>query len=250
MNAQDPYVFDSIANAYDSTRSFPPEVMEKIVLRLGAHLGTGGPMLDVGVGTGRFAAPLAKLGLNVVGIDLARNMMAKAREKGFDNILMASATDMPFRDGAFESATMVHVLHLIPDWQGALSELSRVVRGSLFTVATVTEKLHEPRAIYERRLEELGYGRAYLGMHEKMLAKRLEPDEAEHVCDHDVTMPADTYIGNLERREYSWATRLPDEAHKAVVEEIRHALGGTTETVRGRIFIYRWKARRLASVPK
>jgi len=249
MTAQNPYVFDSIANAYDSTRSFPPEVMEKIVKRLRAHLGDGA-LLDVGVGTGRFAAPLTKLGIDVVGIDLAKNMMAKAREKGFDNVVMASATEMPFRDGAFESATMVHVLHLIPDWQKALSELSRTVRGSLFTVATVNEKLHEPRAMYERRLEELGYGRAYLGMHEKELAKRLEPDEIEHVCDHDVTMPADIYIGNLERREYSWATRLPDEMHDAVVEEIRHALGGTTETVRGRIFIYRWKAKRLASVSR
>jgi SAM-dependent methyltransferase len=246
MTEQSPYVFDSIAGAYDATRALPEESMEKVLAELRAQLGDDGPVLDVGVGTGRFAAPLAKLGADVVGIDLARNMMAKAREKGFGNMAQASATEMPFRDGAFASATMVHVLHLIPDWQRALAELSRVVRGSLFTVATEMDALHEPRAIYERRLDELGYGKAYIGMHEKELAKRLRPDGETHVCDLEFSLPTDVYIDQLERREYSWATRLPDDAHKAVIQEIRRAAGGKTETMRGRIYIYRWDAGRLA----
>jgi ubiquinone/menaquinone biosynthesis C-methylase UbiE len=243
MTPQDPCVFDTIASAYDATRSLPPDVMNKVIMTLSDSLG-GGPVLDVGVGTGRFAAPLARLGIDVVGIDLAVKMMALAREKGFRNVAMASATEMPFRDGAFESATMVHVLHLIPDWQRALAEISRTVRGSLFTVATVMEKLHEPRAIYERRLEAFGYGKAYLGMHEKELAKLLEPDVSAKICDHVVTLPADAYIGSLERREYSWATRLPDELHNEVVAEIRREVGGTVESVRGEIFILGWKSSR------
>jgi 2-polyprenyl-3-methyl-5-hydroxy-6-metoxy-1,4-benzoquinol methylase len=249
MTGQNPYVFDSIAGAYDSTRSLPDDVMAKVMERLATMLDKGGRVLDVGVGTGRFAVPMAAMGFDVVGIDLAEKMMERARNKGFDSLAMASATAMPFKDRAFGSATCVHVLHLIPDWRKALAEVSRTVRGSLFTVATEMERLHGPRAIYERRLESLGYGRAYLGMHEKELALRLKPDETASVCDHEVTLPADVYICNLERREYSWATRMPDSEHKAVIEEIRAELGGTTETVRGRIKIYRWDAARLSDVP-
>ena len=36
---------------------------------------------------------------------------------------------MPFRDGSFGAAYARHVLHLIPDWHGAVGELCRVVRG-------------------------------------------------------------------------------------------------------------------------
>jgi SAM-dependent methyltransferase len=244
MKLQDPYVFDSIAHAYDGTRALPKDVMDKVVERLVDALG-GGRILDVGVGTGRFAAPLVSAGIDVVGIDLARNMMSRAREKGLSCLLQANATALPFRDVAFESATMVHVLHLIPDWQAALSEVARTVRGSLYTVASEMERLHAPRAMYERRLEELGYGKAYLGMHEKELAKRLHPDERTHVSDVEFTIPTDDYIGNLERREYSWATRLPNDAHRGLIGEIREALAGKIETVRGKIFIYRWDAARL-----
>ena len=247
MTEQSPYVFDSIAGAYDATRALPGDAMEKVIIALRDSLGDDGPVLDVGVGTGRFAVPLAGLGVNVVGIDLARNMMERARAKGFRNVAMASATEMPFRDGTFASATMVHVLHLIPDWRGALSEISRTVKGSLFTVVTHTDRLHEPRAIYERRLDELGYGKAYIGMHEKELAKHLKPDAVTPVCDIEFTLPTDEYIGSLERREYSWATRLPDDLHASVVKEIRQEVGGRSETVKGQILLYEWSARRLTS---
>lgn len=43
---------------------------------------TGGPVLDVGTGTGRVAWPLAEAGHEVVGVDLAASMLKHAKAKG------------------------------------------------------------------------------------------------------------------------------------------------------------------------
>jgi len=42
---------------------------------------SGGPVLEIGVGTGRIAVPTAAAGIHVVGVDLHEPMLAKAREK-------------------------------------------------------------------------------------------------------------------------------------------------------------------------
>ncbi|MBM3957899.1 MAG: class I SAM-dependent methyltransferase, partial [Gemmatimonadetes bacterium] len=42
---------------------------------------SGGPVLEIGVGTGRIAIPTAAAGIDVVGVDLHGPMLAKAREK-------------------------------------------------------------------------------------------------------------------------------------------------------------------------
>jgi ubiquinone/menaquinone biosynthesis C-methylase UbiE len=46
-----------------------------------AHDAGGGPVLELGVGTGRLAIPIAELGLEVVGIDASPAMLDQLREK-------------------------------------------------------------------------------------------------------------------------------------------------------------------------
>jgi 2-polyprenyl-3-methyl-5-hydroxy-6-metoxy-1,4-benzoquinol methylase len=45
---------------------------------------SGGPVLDIGCGTGRLAIPLAHEGFAVTGVDLSENMLAQARTKSAD----------------------------------------------------------------------------------------------------------------------------------------------------------------------
>jgi SAM-dependent methyltransferase len=55
---------------------------EGAVAVLGEFAGDpGGPVLEFGVGTGRLAVPLARLGLEVVGVDISEEMLAQLREK-------------------------------------------------------------------------------------------------------------------------------------------------------------------------
>jgi SAM-dependent methyltransferase len=75
--------FDSrVAERYDesSAEMFAPEAVEPVVDVL-AELAGDGRALELGIGTGRIALPLAQRGVEVHGIDLSSAMVAKLREK-------------------------------------------------------------------------------------------------------------------------------------------------------------------------
>jgi SAM-dependent methyltransferase len=71
-----------VAERYDQTSDamFAPEVVESAVDFL-VELAGGGAALELGIGTGRIALPLARRGVRVHGIDLSPDMVAKLREK-------------------------------------------------------------------------------------------------------------------------------------------------------------------------
>lgn len=71
-----------VADSYDETAAemFAQEVVDPAVELL-AGLAGSGPALELGIGTGRIALPLARRGVEVHGIDLSPDMVAKLREK-------------------------------------------------------------------------------------------------------------------------------------------------------------------------
>ena len=79
---------EEIAAHYDdpSDGMFQPAAIEPVVDFL-AELAGDGPALELGIGTGRIALPLAQRGLEVHGIDLSSAMVARLRAKpGGDEI--------------------------------------------------------------------------------------------------------------------------------------------------------------------
>jgi ubiquinone/menaquinone biosynthesis C-methylase UbiE len=131
--------FDRAAGYYDQTRLLSQSVMDRIIPILAAELGRPGRYLEIGVGTGRFAVPLARTGVLMVGIDLSREMLRKllaAAPAGTVPIAVADATRLPFATATFAGAVAAHVLHLIPDWTFAIAELQRVVKPGGRLLAT------------------------------------------------------------------------------------------------------------------
>jgi len=96
-------------------------------------------VLDVGCGNGwatRLLAEKAHDG-RVIGIDIADEMIGIARESSasFSNVEfhVASAEDLPFRDGEFTHAFSMESLYYYRDMRGALREIKRVLaQGGLF----------------------------------------------------------------------------------------------------------------------
>lgn len=79
---------DRIAGIYDDLHAWHLDT-ETTVEAL-AELAGEGPVLELGVGTGRIAAPLAERGLEVHGIDASEEMVARLREKpGGDRVEVA-----------------------------------------------------------------------------------------------------------------------------------------------------------------
>jgi len=75
------YFGEEVAARYDDeVEGFEPEVLDPTVDFL-AELAHGGAVLELGIGTGRVAVPLAQRGLRVHGIDLSPAMVARLRAK-------------------------------------------------------------------------------------------------------------------------------------------------------------------------
>jgi ubiquinone/menaquinone biosynthesis C-methylase UbiE len=125
--------FDRAADYYDRTRGFSPNAFESLMGVLVRELEGRGRCLEIGVGTGLLALPLAERGIPMVGADLAQPMLEKLVEKSGGAapfpLVQADATALPFRAGALGCAVFRHVLHLIPGWRTVLEELVRVLRA-------------------------------------------------------------------------------------------------------------------------
>jgi SAM-dependent methyltransferase len=123
--------FDRAAGFYDATRRFSPHVSAAQTAQLREALrDVSGPTLEIGVGTGRVALPLAAAGQGLVGVDISAAMLAALHDKspGALPLVQADATRLPFRDGSFGGAVVAHVLHLVSDWRAVVGELRRVVK--------------------------------------------------------------------------------------------------------------------------
>lgn len=125
--------FDRAVEYYDATRGFPPGV-EADVARLFAQAGglsQTSTVLEIGVGTGRIALPLAPYVGAYHGIDVSPGMLGKltAKQRG-ERIfpVIGDATRLPYPDHTFDAAIAVHIFHLIPGWRESLKELTRVLK--------------------------------------------------------------------------------------------------------------------------
>ena len=82
-------------------------------------------MLDLGAGTGLSTRALRGFAEIVVGVDSSADMLRARSESLGSYVLLAAAELLPFRDEAFDFATVASALH----WFGgqALSEVARVL---------------------------------------------------------------------------------------------------------------------------
>lgn len=81
-----------------------------------------GRVLEIGVGTGRFAAPL---GVDV-GVDPAGRMLDVARQRGVE-VREARGENLPFEDESFDAVLMATVDPFVDDLDAVLSEARRVL---------------------------------------------------------------------------------------------------------------------------
>lgn len=117
--------YGAAATRYDELR--PQDADWWTLFDLLAHQGDlpGKRVLDVGCGTGRWAEALAERGSRVWGVDASQEMVRLARERGV-NAKVARAEALPFKEGWFDRALLVLVVHVL-DRPQALAELRRVL---------------------------------------------------------------------------------------------------------------------------
>jgi ubiquinone/menaquinone biosynthesis C-methylase UbiE len=135
--------------------------MARLIPLLLAEIPEEGGCLEIGIGTGRIALPLAREGVPIVGIDISHEMLRRLIDnagRAAPPVVIADATRLPFGADKFTSVIAAHVLHLIPNWIIAVEELLRVLQpgGVLIASRGGNTKLREagaaPTDSWERRV--------------------------------------------------------------------------------------------------
>ena len=104
--------------------------------------------IEIGVGSARFAAPL---GIDV-GIDPAGAMLDRARERGV-TVVRGVAEQLPFRDGAFDTALIVTTICFVDDIPRTLAEADRILSESGRLVIGYIDKDSPVGRIYQEKKE-------------------------------------------------------------------------------------------------
>ncbi|RLA46523.1 MAG: SAM-dependent methyltransferase [Gammaproteobacteria bacterium] len=108
-------------------------------------LASGDVVLDLGCGEGRHViSAYVEADVHSVGVDLSLEDLKTTRDKFTDfeepenpaksfGLSSANALELPFADNTFDKVICSEVLEHIPDYQGALCEIGRVLKpGGLF----------------------------------------------------------------------------------------------------------------------
>lgn len=232
-------VFDDAARYYDETRGFPPG-LEAAAISAIARAGAFSPamcVLEIGVGTGRIALPLASYVHGLVGVDLSAAMLARLWEKQQGQPLWpvrGDATRLPLRAASMDGAVAVHVFHLIPNWRDALQELVRVLRPSARLVSAYNDRSDAPSPVHDllRQVwdDAVEQGRTRnVGVPRDAYATFLadsgwrQAGEPEVVAYSQARTPRE-HIDRMERRIWSSCWRLDDAALERGVAALRAAL--------------------------
>ena len=226
--------FDRAADYYDQTRALSPEALAGVVELLASELTGRGRCLEIGVGTGRIALPLAAAGQTMAGIDVSAAMLGRLIAKADGHapfpVVLADATRLPFRQDTFGAALCVHVLHLIPHWKEAVDELLRVVRPRGVLLVDVggnedpTLKMLEDRfgvaagitaaerpGLPRSRIAELDDRLAAAGCRRRLLPPVPVVGE-ERLAEH---------IDRLEEGLYSWTWPVAEATRRSAAAETR-----------------------------
>jgi SAM-dependent methyltransferase len=83
---------DRIADAYDDLPTHPRDADAAVTCL--ARLADNGPALELGIGTGRLALPLARRGVAVSGIDASEAMVARLRAKAGGDMIPITIGDL------------------------------------------------------------------------------------------------------------------------------------------------------------
>jgi ubiquinone/menaquinone biosynthesis C-methylase UbiE len=103
------------------TRHHEAYISELLAIR--ALLPLHGLGLEIGMGTGRFAAPLGV----EVGIDPSPEMLAYSIKKGI-SCIQGMAETLPFKDAIFDYCLLVTTICFVDDPKGMLNEAHRVLK--------------------------------------------------------------------------------------------------------------------------
>ena len=191
------------------------------------------------MGTGRIAFPLQKKGFELVGADLSKGMLQKARAKGLRNLLLGDADQLPFADKTFDGVILAHVIHLLDDPRGTFLRLARVGKKDIVAIVRKREGEDSPlgaergqiRESFRKAAEAVGYPltrpagdwRQRFRKEEEFVSS-FRPDELLILDDYQVVTTVRERLSFFEKRAYGYPSEIPDDVFRRIMEIVKPSL--------------------------
>jgi len=148
--------FEQHAARYDAWFEQHDAAYVSELLALRPFVPLQGRGLEIGVGSGRFAAPLGVQ----AGIDPSPAMLARARERGVE-VFRGVAEQLPFEDDSFDYAMVVTTLCFVDSPAGMLAEARRVLKaGGTLVIGFIDRESPLGRAYQAHKAESVFYREA------------------------------------------------------------------------------------------
>jgi SAM-dependent methyltransferase len=119
------------ARAFKAVREVPRDGLSewREAVRRHLHPSQGMTLVDIGAGTGAFAAAFSDwFDLSVVAVEPSAAMRDQIRRTPAIEVLEGNASALPLPDASADAAWLSLVIHHIPDLGGAAHEIRRVLR--------------------------------------------------------------------------------------------------------------------------
>jgi len=158
--------FERYANKYEDwfeRNKFAYESELRAIRKLMPKNGEG---VEIGVGSGRFAAPL---GIKV-GVEPSGKMREIARKRGIE-VIDGVAEAIPFSDSQFDFVLMVTTLCFLDDIEAALKEIHRVLKsGGSFILGFIDANSPIGRLYQQQKNDNVFYREATFYSVEEVIA--------------------------------------------------------------------------------
>ena len=155
--------FDKSAQQYEAWFAEHPLVYVSELHAVREFIPKNGDGIEIGIGTGRFAAPL---GIRR-GVEPSRAMAELAKKKGLD-VVSGVAENLPYKDNELDFALMVTTVCFLDDIDLAFKETHRVLKsGGLFIIGFVDRNSPLGKLYLERKDKSAFYKDAtFYSVHE------------------------------------------------------------------------------------
>lgn len=152
-------VWDIFAPIYERAMKSQKNIYDFLYKEISAAV-SGKTVLELATGPGMIARHIAHSAKSVVATDFSPKMIETAKKKGIpQNVTFetADATNLSYADDSFDVAVIANALHIIPNPEKALSEISRVLKsGGILIAPNFIEREKGKKNLWQKILTLVG----------------------------------------------------------------------------------------------
>lgn len=162
-------------------------------------------ILDVGCGTGVLMEKLLDRGMNVVGVDLSRDMLMLAGKRigkyvESNSLLMQSDCEfLPFEDSEFDLIVCLGVISFLKDEGNVLAEFKRILKKDGMLILSVRNKFTLSLFADQISLGKIIYAKLSLYIKKRLFSKKRN-GEKKNVYVDEVSIPRLFNLFQLKKR--------------------------------------------------